>query len=435
MASNQDILAFLRSEKEAREKEKVQEAETRAKEREQDMTRIAEMIRVGVRDEVKAAVQPVEERLEVQEKACQGLGTQIQALVEELTSLKGEVQEIKDFNRLPSPEIVATGSSVARSIENNFKELSETMGEDNTSDKRQLIDICSKARRIIGFQPIEPRMLEIQKVSYGAKNTEEAILMEIKSYLKCEMKVRPHDIENLEIVRIFPPAKDNWNTLYVEFGSEQEVNKIYQHTRVMVKEDHKVVRWYPKELFERFQALDSFCYKMREEMRSKGAKLRTKVVVAKDDLELSTRLPNERWKIQALPSGLPKIDLNARSRSSLTSSPPPGRPTRRDEDKKRQLSGSDTELSNQKKKQIRQEDLLPEKDISQAEGSKQGENEREKELEQAMVLKDVVVQIPDPGQFIDQEAYCPLTPAKTKNIHDKPVSQDSPIFHSKGRHF
>ena len=88
---------------------------------------------------------------------------------------------------------------------------------------------------IIGFQPIEPRMLEIQKVPYGAKNTEEAMLMEIKSYLKCEMKVRPHDIENLEIVRIFPPAKDDWNTLYVEFGSEHEVNKIYKHTRVMVK--------------------------------------------------------------------------------------------------------------------------------------------------------------------------------------------------------
>ena len=108
----------------------------------------------------------------------------------------------------------------------------------------------------------------------------------------------------------------------------------------------------------------------------KGAKLRTKVVVAKDDLELSTRMQNGRWKVQDLPSGLPKIDLNARSRSSLTSSPPPGRPTRRDEEKKRQLSGSDTELSTQKKKQFRQEDLLLEKNMSQTSSLKVTEEPR-----------------------------------------------------------
>ena len=59
----------------------------------------------------------------------------------------------------------------------------------------RLLDICRKARRIIGFKPIEPRMLEIQINSYGAKNVEEAMLMEIKSYLKCEMKVRKWNIE------------------------------------------------------------------------------------------------------------------------------------------------------------------------------------------------------------------------------------------------
>ena len=43
----------------------------------------------------------------------------------------------------------------------------------------------------------------------------------------------------------------------------------------MVKPDHQVVRWFPKEMFERFQALDAICYSMRQ----KGAKFRTRVRV------------------------------------------------------------------------------------------------------------------------------------------------------------
>ena len=68
--------------------------------------------------------------------------------------------------------------------------------------------------------PIEPRMLDIQVKSYGAKNMEEAMLLEVKSYLKCEMKVKPTELEKLDIVRIFPPAKESWYTLYAEFRKE-----------------------------------------------------------------------------------------------------------------------------------------------------------------------------------------------------------------------
>ena len=85
---------------------------------------------------------------------------------------------------------------------------------------KKVVDICEKARRIIGLTPIEPRMLDIQVKSYGAKNMEEAMLLEVKSYLKCEMKVKPTELEKLDIVRIFPPAKESWYTLYAEFRKE-----------------------------------------------------------------------------------------------------------------------------------------------------------------------------------------------------------------------
>ena len=45
--------------------------------------------------------------------------------------------------------------------------------------------------------------------SYGAKDIEEAKLKEIKSYLKCEMKVKPSEISKLKVVRIFYPAKED----------------------------------------------------------------------------------------------------------------------------------------------------------------------------------------------------------------------------------
>ena len=49
------------------------------------------------------------------------------------------------------------------------------------------------------------------------------------------MTVKPSDIEELEICRIFHHAKENWNVLYVEFGNEYQVDKLFSYTRGMVK--------------------------------------------------------------------------------------------------------------------------------------------------------------------------------------------------------
>ena len=232
------------------------------------------------------------------------------------------------------------------------------------------------------------------------------------------MKLKSWPFERLNFVRIFPPNKEDWNTLYVEFGSEHEVNMIYKHTRVMVKQDHNVVRWYHKELFERFQALDSISYSMREEMKQKGIRLRTRVTVGKNDLEFSTKMPGGRWKYQPLPAGLPKIDLECASRPSLTSSPPPGRPDRVEDDKKRQYSGSDVDESNKKSRT----DL-------EVNTTRQVDRIRDKEVHQVTISGGSDT---DPGCFINQEAYCPQTPAKVKQIIDLSVI-NSPVFHTKAR--
>ena len=183
-----------------------------------------------------------------------------------------------------------------------------------------IMEICSAARKVIGFTPIEPRMLELQMKCYGANDLEEAKLMEIKSYLKCELKVPPSVINSLDIIKIFPPAKDHWNVLYVEFASELEVNNLFKYNKNMRHKDHRVVHWCPKQLFPRYKAVESIAYTLRQEEH-----LKTRVKVGIDDIELSTRNPDSKiWKRYQLEGNLPKINLN----NQTTKSPPSGKTTR-----------------------------------------------------------------------------------------------------------
>ena len=82
------------------------------------------------------------------------------------------------------------------------------------------------------------------------------------------------DIEKLEMIKIFPPAKEDWNVLYVELGSDSQVDMVMAHTRYMVKKDHRVVRWYPKQMYERYRAVEAIAYEIR---RTKNIKTRVKI--------------------------------------------------------------------------------------------------------------------------------------------------------------
>ena len=101
MATNQDILSFLKAEKESRVKEKLEEKAAREKEREQDLAKISEMIKAGVKDEVQTALKPIEERLTEQEKVTEGLGGQIVELLSHFEAFKGQVKTSLEFPALP----------------------------------------------------------------------------------------------------------------------------------------------------------------------------------------------------------------------------------------------------------------------------------------------------------------------------------------------
>ena len=130
------------------------------------------------------------------------------------------------------------------------------------------------------------------------------MLMEVKNYLKCELKVKPSEIEQLNILKIFHPAKDDWNTLYVELGNEAEVEFLYTFTKNIKEKDNRLFPYIPRQMYRRFRAAESFLYNIRQ-----TEKVKTKVKIGLDDFTLATRIPGSKvWRNCPLPNNLPPID-------------------------------------------------------------------------------------------------------------------------------
>ena len=88
MTSNCDILAFLEADQEAKAKERDEEKVTRARERKEDMEHLLAVIQRGIQKEVRAVIEPLEERLEQQENVNKELFSQLNSLKEEFGVLK-----------------------------------------------------------------------------------------------------------------------------------------------------------------------------------------------------------------------------------------------------------------------------------------------------------------------------------------------------------
>ena len=307
MTTNQDIMTYLKANQETRAREKEEEKKLRSEERKEDMEMISEMIKKGIKSEVQTAIKPLEDRLEAQEKVNKDLYKRLKVLQDELNDFKKGNSDTKTlaYPELPGPRShLDEGGSRGIYTPGNFE---SAVGQEDSTVRKQ--SICSRARKVIGFSPIEPRMLDMQMNSYGAKDMQEAMLLEVKSYLKCELKIPPSTIQTLDFVRIFPPAKQDWKVLYVEFGHEQQVETIFSYTKNILKKDHRVLRWVPKQMYERFRAVENLAYNLRQE---KGLKTRVKIGIT--DFILSTRDPklpyNSYWIHHVLPDNLPEVVLD-----------------------------------------------------------------------------------------------------------------------------
>ena len=127
----------------------------------------------------------------------------------------------------------------------------------------------------------------------GAVDEHEARLRAVKEFMINEMKVSDEVIEEMIIEKVFPPARADWNTLYVKFYSESSVHKLYSHARNM-RADLRLVPYIPKQFYNRYKELETQAY----ELRHCEERYRTKVTMGISDLLLYKKTPLERsWKI------------------------------------------------------------------------------------------------------------------------------------------
>ena len=233
--------------------------------------------------------------------------------------------------------------------------------DEREGDRDDIKVIIRKAAKIIGLKPIDKLHVEHikRRLSYTMENKNEdelwkaALEKAVEMFLDKEMRIRGDDLAKINVVKIFPPARDEWNVLYVELDSKREVDFIYTFTQYMrrdVKGDGKpeVQLYVPKQMYKRFMAINLLALRMREDS---GRKVGTRVTLGKDDFILQQRSKEDRKKgwedAVPLPDDLPEIEMSLR-RGPLSPGEAPGRspltPEREDgrrEDWRREGSGSE----------------------------------------------------------------------------------------------
>ena len=181
MTTNQDIMAFLKKTEEDREREKEEDSKAREIERKEDMQRILEIISIVVQKVVNSVLKPLEERLVIQEKANMGMSRQFNTIKEELQALKNGINR-QEFPPLPEHSEHGVARSGQAVVTPRVLDMAGTIRSSEEYSEAALGEIkqmCADARRVIGLTQISPRMLELQVKSYGDRDLEEAMLMEV----------------------------------------------------------------------------------------------------------------------------------------------------------------------------------------------------------------------------------------------------------------
>ena len=96
--------------------------------------------------------------------------SKIQSLVKEVEDLKLEVKSQQQaFPVLPEPQV-----QQAHQKQVGVEQMTAKKDDQSEGVNSATFDLCASARKIVGFSPIEPRMLDMQIKSYGARDIEEA---------------------------------------------------------------------------------------------------------------------------------------------------------------------------------------------------------------------------------------------------------------------
>ena len=133
------------------------------------------------------------------------------------------------------------------------------------------------------------------------------------------MKVSEEVFDEMEMEKVFAPAREDWNTLYIKFASESSVHKLYSYTRNM-KTTLRLVPYIPKQFYHRYKDLESLAYNLRHS----GIKYKTRVKMGTSDLILYKRKPSEMYWSVVVPSAPAILSNDSKSPDHLNLRPNSG---------------------------------------------------------------------------------------------------------------
>ena len=335
--------------------EKRQETEEKRqierKEDKEEMKSVAREIKEGVRNEMEEAMKPWQERTLRVEESTAEVGEEVKRLAVELRELKEQlatrdegrsyagVTKRSDVNISGGGGILTGANTVP--ISNGF------LLEDQ--EKERIRDLMCAARRVVGLKPIDKKHVEhtkrrLDEVEGETEEDKEKRAKEdtVMMFMKCELKMKEKDIKELEIKKIFAPAKEDWKTLYVELATWEQAKFLLSFTTFLRRnttgEDRlEVVKYIPRDLFARFKAVTALGNQARIES---DKTINFRVSFGSEDFILQQRPKGSRgWGPPLpLPAGLPAFEHQTHlPRSPRSPGEAPGRPTLTPEqqDKKR----------------------------------------------------------------------------------------------------
>ena len=192
----------------------------------------------------------------------------------------------------------------------------------HSSASQPALQVLQNAKKILGFSPITPEDLSYLKCHHHTDDDARAMVLSIKEFLSCEMKVPGSVLDTITIVNVFPPAKTptNWKTLYAEFQDSITTDLINQYVRNL-RPGRSVSIYVPHSLFPRYAAIRD----IEHSYRNGDIKHKTRVKYGTSDfvLLIKPRDTNTSWSYVSL-SSLPPLQLSL-FEGNLSSSPPPGR--------------------------------------------------------------------------------------------------------------
>ena len=384
--SNNAILEFLMNDKkeevERKAKEKKQEDERRQAEREEDAKRMDKFkdelinsVRKEIKNEVQVAIEPLKERQEKTEKEAEETNEKVEMIFQEMKKMKEQMNKIVEIGANPGKGRATDIESVGESERDNLPEgwrlrnkTLESRRECSTGMEDQSAKLLRNARRVLGFKPIDRVHVEhcMRRVEQDEENLskeeawERAKEKAVSEFLKYEMKMKEDDIEQLKTVMIYPPAKEEWNVLYVEYEHVEMVNFVMSFAQFMRKgeKDNRpsVEKYIPMELFKRYSAIEKIAYEIRKESNFRTA---TNVSFGEKDFILKSRpkdihpggrrTPWHQLEAVKLPADIPQFELHLVRKVPQSPRSPgqaPGRPPRTPEQReKRKSRGSPSSSS------------------------------------------------------------------------------------------